>query len=149
MSFEFFVGAKIMLLFQTTYFLTTLSIAMQVNIERDVHLQADIAAHARDTHPARHGIGVGIFQSAQMRLIDLVEQVLAGERQLDAVMPLQVQIHTGRKAQQRIVGRGSLSIIHAIEMILPEIVLHAENEIGKTEVAAQDVSEIVKQVNIP
>ena len=78
-----------------TYFLTTLSIAMQMNIERDVHLQADVAAHARDTHPTRQGIGVGIFESAQMRLIDLVEQVLAGERQLDAVVPLQVQIHTG------------------------------------------------------
>ena len=66
-------------LFQTTYFLTTLSIEMQVNIERDVHLQADVAAHTRDTHTARQGIGVSIFQSAQMRLIDLVEQVLAGE----------------------------------------------------------------------
>ena len=84
-----------MLLFQTTYFLTTLSIASQMNIERDVHLQADVATHTRDAHSARHGIGVGIFQSAQMRLIDLVEQVLAGERQLDAVVTLQVQIHPG------------------------------------------------------
>ena len=136
-------------LFQTTYFLTTLSIAMQMNIERDVHLQADVAAHARDTHSACHGIRVGIFQPAQMRLIDLVEQVLAGERQLDAVMPLQVQIHTGRKAQQRIVGRSRLGVIDAIEMILPKIVLHAESEIGTTEVAASEVLENVAQVHIP
>ena len=64
-------------------------------------------------------------------------------------MPLQVQIHTGRKAQQRIVGRSRLGVIHAIEMILPEIIFHTESEIGTTEVAASEVLEIVAQVHIP
>ena len=47
--------------------------------ERNVELEGDVAAHVEYAHAARDRVHVGIFETAQVALVGLVEQVITDD----------------------------------------------------------------------
>ena len=56
-----------------------------------------------------------------MRLIDFVEEVLAGEGELDAVVAEDVQVHACREVEERIAWGSRLSTVESVKFVLLEI----------------------------
>ena len=94
-----------------------------MNVDGDVDFDAEVPAHSRDALPPRNGSCINIFQSGKVRLIDFVEEVLAGEGELDAVVAEDVQVHACRKVEERITWGSRLSAVERVELVLFEIAL--------------------------
>ena len=55
-------------------------------VDGDADFDAEVPSHGRDTLPAKARVCVDVLQSGEVRLIDFVEEVLAGEGEFDAVV---------------------------------------------------------------
>ena len=96
---------------------------LNVNIDWHADFQAEVPAHCRDALPSGKGVRIDIFQPGKVRLIDFVEEVLAGKGELDAVVAKDVQVHACRQIEEGIAGSRCLCIIDCIELVLSEVVL--------------------------
>ena len=90
-------------------------------IDRNAHFKAEVPAHSRDALPARQGACIDIFQSGKVRLVGFVEEVLAREGKLDAVVTEDVQVHACREVEEGITGSSRLCVVNSIELVLPEV----------------------------
>ena len=55
-------------------------------VDGDADFDAEVPSHGRDALPAKARVCVDVLQSGEVRLIDFVEEVLAGEGEFDAVV---------------------------------------------------------------
>ena len=92
-------------------------------VDGDADFEAEVPSHGRDALPSGGAVRVNIFQSGEVRLIDFVEEVLAGEGELDAVVAEDVQVHACRKVEERITWGSRLSAVERVELVLFEIAL--------------------------
>lgn len=114
-----------------------------MDIERDIDLDSEVATHGTDT------AAIGVFEATEVRLISLIEEVLADNRDLNAVVTTKVNICAEREVTDGIVRGGGLSVFEGEEMVLPEVILHAESNVRTTKMVMEEVRQFVAKVEVP
>ena len=112
-------------------------------VERDVDLDGDVPTHGADAS------AIGILQTAEMGLIGLVEEVLTGDAELDAIVTKGVNVSAEREVADGIVRGGCLGVLKGEVMILPEVILHAEGDVRASQMASEDVGQFAAQFQVP
>ena len=94
-----------------------------MDIERSIDLDGEVTTHSTDAS------AIGVFEAAEVRLIGLIEEVLAMEGDLDAVVATEVDISAEGEVADGIVGGGCLCAFEGEEMILTKVIFHPESKV--------------------
>lgn len=114
-----------------------------MDIERDIDLDGEITSHR--TNAAT----IGIFEATEVRLVSLVKEVLTDEGELYAVVAVEVEICAEGEIADSIIGRGCLGVLEGEEVVLTEVILHAESDVRATEMMMQEVRQFVAEIKVP
>ena len=114
-----------------------------------VDLDAEVSAHSRDALPAQSAVCVDILQSGKVRLINFVEEVLAGKCEFDAVVAEDVQVHARRQVEECIARRRCLCVVDCIELVLSEVQLRAKSKESASAMTFGKVRELIAHVARP
>ena len=101
-----------------------------VKTDGDDHFEDHVAPHVVDALPTCRMVHIAIFQSAQVVLISLVQQVLGCDVEFGNLLLVNVQIGACRQTQQRVTERARRGLIHLIIMILRQIALQPQGYEG-------------------
>ena len=79
------------------------------------------------------GVLVAVLQTAQMALVGRIQQVAGGDVQFGNLLLTDVQVGTGREAQQRIARCTRLGVVYLVIMVLRKIMLQTDSNTGIVE----------------
>ncbi len=92
-------------------------------IDRHHELYADVAPHVVDTAPIGDGVEVGIFQSVQVILVGLVQNVVGNDIQLCHLLPFPLYVRSCREVQQHIGRCHGLRLVGLVDVRLLEVLV--------------------------
>jgi len=107
---------------------------MRSERNRKDDLEGDVAPRIEDAPTACYAVDVGIFETAEMTLIGAVEQVVGDDVELtELAAATQEEVCADGGVEERIGGCGGFGAGNAVVMVLLEIMLHADADIGIVE----------------
>ena len=118
-------------------------------VDGDADFDAEVPSHGRNALPAKARVCVDVLQSGEVRLIDFVEKVLAGEGEFDAVVAEDVQVHARRQVEECIARRRCLCVVDCIELVLSEVQLRAKSKESASAMTFGKVRELIAHVARP
>ena len=94
-----------------------------MDIERDIDLDGEVATHGTDA------AAIGVFEAAEVRLVGFVKEVLTHDGEFDAVVTVEMNIRAEGEIAEGIVEGSRFGVLEGKEMVLTEVVFHAESEV--------------------
>ena len=98
-------------------------------VDRNHHFERDVAPHVVDALTACDGVGIGIFQSAQVVLVGSVKQVVGSNVEFGNLLVANLNVGAGRKADQSIGRRDGLCVVGPIDVCLLQIAVESGSDI--------------------